>query len=85
MCSRSAFAPAAAIVLIIALTNLTAAGATAGAIAHPADQSDDSPAGFVADGERPAVVPLPPALGTGLVGLATMAVLRVGRRVYRRR
>ena len=30
-------------------------------------------------------VPLPPALGTGLVGLATMMVLRAGRRVYRRR
>ena len=33
----------------------------------------------------PSVVPLPPALGTGLFGLAAMAVLRVGRRVYRRR
>jgi len=35
--------------------------------------------------EPPAVVPLPPALGTGLAGLVGMAVFRVGRRVYRRR
>ena len=35
--------------------------------------------------EPPAVVPLPPALGTGLAGLAGMVVFRVGRRVYRRR
>ena len=34
---------------------------------------------------RPAVAPLPPALASGLVGLTAMAVLRVGRRVYRRR
>ena len=33
----------------------------------------------------PAVAPLPPALATGLAGLAAMAALRVGRRVYRRR
>jgi hypothetical protein len=33
----------------------------------------------------PVVVPLPPALGTGLAGFAAMALLRVGRRVYRRR
>ena len=37
-----------------------------------------------AQAEAPVVVPLPPALGTGLVGLAAMAILRVGRRVYRR-
>ena len=35
--------------------------------------------------ETPAVVPLPPALGTGFVGLVTMGMLRVGRRLYRRR
>jgi len=33
----------------------------------------------------PVVVPLPPALGTGLAGFAAMVLLRVGRRVYRRR
>ena len=42
-----------------------------------ADGPDAAPA--------PAVAPLPPALATGLAGLAAMAVLRVGRRVYRRR
>ena len=35
--------------------------------------------------EAPVVVPLPPALGTGLAGLATLAAVRVARRVYRRR
>lgn len=35
--------------------------------------------------QTPAVAPLPPALASGLLGLTAMAVLRVGRRVYRRR
>ena len=86
MCSRGRFAPIAA-VLTLGIMNLTAAAATVGTILPPPDASDTAPASFVADadGERPAVVPLPPALGTGLVGLGTMAALRVGRRVYRRR
>jgi hypothetical protein len=86
--SCSLFAPIAAVVLTIVLMNVRAGATVAGAFAPPtADPSGDSAASFVADtdGERPAIVPLPPALGTGLVGLGTMAVLRVGRRVYRRR
>jgi hypothetical protein len=35
--------------------------------------------------ETPVVVPLPPAVGPGLAGLATLAAMRVGRRAYRRR
>jgi hypothetical protein len=41
-------------------------------------------AGADAD-QAPVVVPLPPAVATGLMGLAGMALFRVGRRVYRRR
>ena len=34
--------------------------------------------------DRPVVVPLPAAAGPGLAGLATLAVMRFGRRAYRR-
>ena len=76
------------------------AGAAGAAPAVPAAVTDQFPlgapsgweaagepatAGAAADAQAPAVVPLPPALGTGLMGLAGMALLRVGRRVYRRR
>ena len=44
-----------------------------------------APAGATAVDQAPAVVPLPPALGTGLMGMAGMVLFRVGRRVYRRR
>ena len=49
----------------------------------PPDASAPVPSTSAAPDAVP--VPLPPALGTGLVGLATVAVLHVGRRVYRRR
>jgi hypothetical protein len=35
--------------------------------------------------DRPAVVPLPPAVGPGMAGLATLAAIRFGRRTCRRR
>ena len=46
---------------------------------------DLAPAGGADVDQAPAVVPLPPALGTGLMGMAGMVLFRVGRRVYRRR
>ena len=55
----------------------------------PADLFSPSPLDFVAAApepeEKPVVVPLPPALGPGLAGLASLAAVRVGRRVCRRR
>jgi hypothetical protein len=46
---------------------------------------EPTPAGAAAVDQTPAIVPLPPALVTGLMGLGGMALFRVGRRVYRRR
>ena len=55
----------------------------------PADLFAPTPLDLVAlppaPEEKPVVVPLPPALGPGLGGLAVLAVVRVGRRVYGRR
>ena len=55
----------------------------------PADLFSPSPLEFVAappePEEKPVVVPLPPALGPGLAGLASLAAVCVGRRVCRLR
>ena len=49
------------------------------------DGSAVEPDADAAAAQTPAVAPLPPALASGLIGLTAMAVLRVGRRIYRRR
>jgi len=51
----------------------------------PNCEPDQQNAFDAAADETPAIVPLPPALATGLTGLAGMMVVRVGRRVCRRR
>ena len=100
MCSRTPYAPAGLWALAVVMM-LTASYASAATAPDPADLLGLAPTkdaledvlgpaslSFAATAEpqeKPVVVPLPPALATGLAGLGTMAVLRVGRRIYGRR